>query len=72
MYKEGLSILNFNFGEQYEKAKHNNKKAEDKWFDDHVIISGFGDSADIFADKLKKDLHKSTLKKHNLKVSNEE
>ena len=48
------------------------KKLEDKWFDDHVIISGFGDSADIFADKLKKDLHKSTLKKHNLKVSNEE
>lgn len=48
------------------------KKAEDKWFDDHVTISGFGDSADIFADKLKKDLHKRTLKKHNLKVSDEE
>tara|TARA_R100001443_G_C3361148_1_gene179089 strand:- start:803 stop:1003 length:201 start_codon:yes stop_codon:yes gene_type:complete len=48
------------------------KKAEDKWFDDHVIISGFGDSADVFADKLKKDLHKDTLKKHKLQVSNKE
>ena len=48
------------------------KKAQDKWFDDHVIISGFGDSADVFADKLKKDLHKDTLKKHKLQVSNKE
>ena len=38
------------------------KKAEDKWFDDHVIISGFGDSADIFADKLKKICIKAHLK----------
>jgi len=48
------------------------KKAQDKWFDDHVIISGFGDSADVFADKLKKDLHKDTLKKHKLQVSDKE
>tara|TARA_Y100001973_G_C5201900_1_gene338469 strand:+ start:3701 stop:3901 length:201 start_codon:yes stop_codon:yes gene_type:complete len=48
------------------------KKAQDKWFDDHVIISGFGDSADVFADKLKKDLHKDTLKKNKLQVSDKE
>ena len=48
------------------------KKTQDKWFDDHVIIDGFGDSGNILADKLKKDLHKGTLKKHNLKVSDEE
>ena len=40
------------------------KKAEDKWFDDHVTISGFGDSASKFADELRKDLQKSRLKKH--------
>ena len=48
------------------------KKLEDKWFDDHVTICGFGESSSKFADKLKKDLHKSTLKKHNLQVSDKE
>jgi|TARA_R110000737_G_scaffold275246_1_gene282268 hypothetical protein len=48
------------------------KKLEDKWFDDHVTISGFGDSASKFADELRKDLQKSTLKKHNLQVSDKE
>jgi hypothetical protein len=48
------------------------KKADDKWFNDHVTICGFGESSSIFADKLKKDLHKATLKKHNLQVSDKE
>ena len=48
------------------------KKVEDKWFDDHVIIDGLGESTSVLADKLKKELHKDTLKKHNLQVSDKE